>query len=256
MRRVVLAGAAVGASMGFACLLGSGVATAAPVTFFGEDVNTSGDPNEAPFTNATDARNTFFMNLTGVGTETFESFATGTSAPLPIDFMGAGTATINDGSIASGNDGLGRYPFSGTQYLNVGSDNFSISFSNPIAALGFYGTDIGDFGGQLTLTLTDIHNVTSMLTVPNTIGQEGSTSGSNLYFGFFDTGDTYTSVSFGNNSGGADIFAFDNFSIGSTSQVTPSTPEASTWVMMLAGFAGIGFVAYRRRSAKATLTVA
>src|ERR1700677_4709658 len=132
MRRSVLAGA-VGASMGLAfCVLGSGFAAAAPVTFFGEDVNTSGDPNEAPFTNATNASNSFFANLTGVGTETFESFATGTSAPLPIGFMGAGTATINDGTIASGNDGAGRYPFSGTQYLNVGSDNFSISFSNPI----------------------------------------------------------------------------------------------------------------------------
>jgi hypothetical protein len=256
MRRSVLAGA-VGASMGLAfCVLGSGFAAAAPVTFFGEDVNTSGDPNEAPFTNATNASNSFFANLTGVGTETFESFATGTSAPLPIGFMGAGTATINDGTIASGNDGAGRYPFSGTQYLNVGSDNFSISFSNPIAALGFYGIDIGDFGGQLTLTLTDINNVTSTLTVPNTIGNNGSTSGSNLYFGFFDTGDTYTSVSFGNNSGGADVFAFDNFSIGSTAQVTPSTPEASTWVMMLAGFAGMGFIAYRKRGTKKILSAA
>jgi MYXO-CTERM domain-containing protein len=63
-------------------------------------------------------------------------------------------------------------------------------------------------------------------------------------------------VSFGNNSGGADVFAFDNFSIGSTAQVTPGTPEASTWVMMLAGFAGLGFVAYRRRGAKATFTAA
>ncbi len=32
--------------------------------------------------------------------------------------------------------------------------------------------------------------------------------------------------------------------------VLPTTPEPSTWVMMLAGFAGMGYVAYRRRGGK------
>lgn len=36
----------------------------------------------------------------------------------------------------------------------------------------------------------------------------------------------------------------------------PSTPEASTWMMMLAGFAGIGFIAYRRRGSKTALAAA
>lgn len=42
------------------------------------------------------------------------------------------------------------------------------------------------------------------------------------------------------------------------SQVIPpmGTPEPSTWVMMLAGFAGMGFVAYRMRKAKAVSAVA
>ncbi|HZZ25682.1 MAG TPA: PEPxxWA-CTERM sorting domain-containing protein [Roseiarcus sp.] len=30
----------------------------------------------------------------------------------------------------------------------------------------------------------------------------------------------------------------------------PGTPEPSTWAMMLAGFAGMGYVAYRRRNGK------
>jgi hypothetical protein len=38
--------------------------------------------------------------------------------------------------------------------------------------------------------------------------------------------------------------------------VTPGTPEASTWVMMLAGFAGMGFVAYRKRGTKTALSAA
>jgi hypothetical protein len=38
--------------------------------------------------------------------------------------------------------------------------------------------------------------------------------------------------------------------------VTPGTPEASTWAMMLAGFAGMGFIAYRKRGTKTTLSAA
>jgi PEP-CTERM motif len=33
-------------------------------------------------------------------------------------------------------------------------------------------------------------------------------------------------------------------------------PEPSTWVMMILGFAGVGFMAYRRRNASAMFRVA
>jgi hypothetical protein len=39
------------------------------------------------------------------------------------------------------------------------------------------------------------------------------------------------------------------------SEFTPAVPEPSTWAMMLLGFAGIGFMAYRRKS-KTALMVA
>jgi hypothetical protein len=38
--------------------------------------------------------------------------------------------------------------------------------------------------------------------------------------------------------------------------LAPAVPEASTWAMMLLGFAGIGFMAYRRRNQLAAHTVA
>jgi hypothetical protein len=44
---------------------------------------------------------------------------------------------------------------------------------------------------------------------------------------------------------------FDNFKqlgFGLVSDSVTATPEASTWAMMLLGFAGIGFVAYRRKN--------
>jgi hypothetical protein len=30
--------------------------------------------------------------------------------------------------------------------------------------------------------------------------------------------------------------------------IAPAVPEPSTWAMMILGFAGVGFMAYRRRS--------
>ena len=54
---------------------------AVPVTFFGEDIITTGDPNQAPFTSATAARNSLFSNLASVGTETFDALVYGTTAP-------------------------------------------------------------------------------------------------------------------------------------------------------------------------------
>ena len=204
----------------------SGQSLANPVTFFGEDVQgpPNMDPNAAPFTNATNTANSFLSNLTGVGTETFDSFS---SLPATLTFPGAGTATLSgNAAFGTGNDQSGRYPFSGTHYLTLTSGSFSLGFSSPIAAFGFYATDVGDFGGHLTLTLTDINNVVTTLTVPNTTDPtaSGQTSGSNLFFGFFDTGDTYTRVAFGNDSGGVDVFGFDNLTVGSLQQVTPSVP--------------------------------
>jgi len=193
------------------------------------------DPNAAPFTNATNTANSFLSNLTGVGTETFDSFS---SLPATLTFPGAGTATLSgNAAFGTGNDGLGRYPFSGTHYLTLTSGSFSLSFSSAIAAFGFYATDVGDFGGHLTLTLTDINNVVTTLTVPNTTSAAGETSGSNLFFGFFDTGNTYTRVAFGNDSGGVDVFGFDNLTVGSLEQVTP--PSVVPGPVVGAGLPGL-----------------
>jgi hypothetical protein len=60
------------------------------------------------------------------------------------------------------------------------------------------------------------------------------------------------SVSFSGTSG---TVGFDNFQFGDLTAVAP-VPELSTWAMMILGFAGIGFMAYRRRNQTATLRVA
>ena len=38
------------------------------------------------------------------------------------------------------------------------------------------------------------------------------------------------------------------YTIGPGTEVTAAVPEPSTWAMMILGFAGVGFMAYRRKS--------
>jgi len=201
--------------------VGSGAqhALSAPVVFFGEDLGGGEETPLASWPNSDAARDAFVSNLVGVGTEDFEGFAPGTGTPLPIVFPGAGTATLQGNGevfevLGGGTNGFGRYPISGTRYWES-SDEFSIEFDQPIAAFGFYATDVGDFQGQLTLTLTNGQTVD--LVVPNTIGGLG---GSVIYYGFYDAQDQYTAVAFGNTAPGVDFFGFDDMTIGSLQQLT------------------------------------
>ena len=202
------------------CLSLATTVMAAPSTFFGEDLGLGESTPQPNHPNADAARASFLSQLSGVGTETLESYAGGTGAPLAITFPSNPPiiATLNgDGFIGDvppgSTNGFGRYGTSGSKFWDAQS-TFSIDFSSPVAAFGFYGIDIGDFNGQVTLTLTDGSVV--LLTVPNTIGAPG---GSVLYFGFIDTQDQYISISFGNTAAGVDGFAFDDFTVGSLQQV-------------------------------------
>jgi hypothetical protein len=229
----------------------AGSAQAAPLTFFGEDGNPTGTtPIAHPISDATST--SFLSQLTSPGVETFDSFANGATAVAP-GFGNGITATLNGGVIRN-SASVGRFAISSPNFYEADTSSFSINFSAPIAAFGFYGTDIGDFGGVLSLTLTDAGGQTSSLTVPASQGSGGSApqNGSVLYFGFYDLSDTYTSIAF-NNSNTSDVFGFDNFTVGLEAQVNPSVPEPSTWAMIILGFAGVGFMAYRRSSRPALM---
>jgi hypothetical protein len=224
------------------------IAQADPTTFFGQDAGQGEGVRLATHPNADAARNNFTSNLSGVGTESFETFPNGTSTPLILVFQGAGTATLSgSGSVSnvpSGTNGFGRYPITGNQFFEV-SGQFVIDFSSPVAAFGLYATDIGDFNGQLTLTLLRTDNTTFTLTVPADINVSG---GGVLYFGLIDTANPFTRITFGNTAGGVDVFGFDDMTVGSVAQVQP-VPEPATMFLLGTGLAGIAMKARRRRKA-------
>lgn len=247
-RNFKFGGYIAGASAALVLLGGAANALAAPITFFGEDTSTSGELGP----NSTAARNDFLSNLSGVGNEDFESFASGSSAPLNLTFPGSGgtlDATLTGtGSIAT--SGPGRFATSGSNFWEVSTGSFVIDFTDPVSAFGFNGIDIGDFvTDQMVLNLTNSSGETSELTVPHSLGI-GNYDRSTLFFGFFDQNETYSSIEF-TNAGGGDLFAFDDMVIGDAGQVTPDptpVPEPSTLALMGLGMLGLGL---RRRFSKA-----
>jgi hypothetical protein len=198
---------------------------ATPATFFGEDLG-AGSGGARPNSNA--ARAQFLSQLSAtVGTEDFEGFATGASTPLAVDF-GYATATLQGGSgeIRSGSS-VGRFPISGVKYWNDSSSSLYISFNTPQAAFGFYGTDIGDFDGQITLTLHYLSGGSETITVPNTINAPDSSC---LYFGLVaGASEQFTRIDFGNTAAGSDYFGFDDFTIGTIQQAHTLWSDSSDY---------------------------
>ena len=231
--------------MALVLVLGIPVAASAiPITFFGEDPGLGEGMRLPTHPLADAARANFFSNLIGAVTYNFESVANGAVAPLAVNLGAAGTATINGtgnvANIPTGTNLAGRYPISGNQYWETDSV-FSIDFTTPQAAFGFYGIDIGDFDGQITLTT--VAGSPLVLNVGNTQNGEG---GSVLYFGFYvtTTSEEFTRITFGNTEPGTDFFGFDDFTIANRGQVVPRVPEPASLLLLTAG---LGLLALGRR---------
>ena len=104
-----------------------------------------------------------------------------------------------------------------------------------VTAIAF---DFGEFYGSPSLLTIALGNGDTL----------AATGNSNSYAFFGATSDT----AFSSFTLTADVSypGIDNFAFGNT---VSAVPEPSTWAMMILGFAGIGFMAYRRKSKPALM---
>ncbi|OKO75149.1 PEP-CTERM sorting domain-containing protein [Bradyrhizobium sp. AS23.2] len=101
-----------------------------------------------------------------------------------------------------------------------------------------------------TATLATITVVTNDKTW--TFQEAVSTNGNNFFTLQAGAGEIIESVSIAALNGG--LFSqVRQERIGGVGPITAAVPEPSTWAMLVLGFAGVGFLAYRRKGQRATL---
>ncbi len=152
----------------------------------------------------------------------------------------------------------GRYPISGNNYYLAFENQFSIVFTQEVGAFGFFGIDVGDFGGRMFLTFLGASSTD--LNVRHMVGQGGDTGGSRFFFGYINPSNPFLQVSFGTRggSGTGDRFAFDDMTVAFASEFAdfngPGTgpdptviPEPATVFLLATGLIVIGGVSTIRR---------
>lgn len=234
-------------------------AFAATTVYSGQDINNSGGNSIPANPNSDVAAASFASALSGTSTESFEGFATGTSAPLNLSFTGsAGSLSAvlsGSGSVATATraapTGTGQYAIDGTNYYAVSSANFTITFGSDIAAFGFYATDLEDLK-NINVTVNYAAGGSSSYNLETLFGAPAGTflaSGSVHFLGFIDTANPFSSIAFDGAGTAGDILAFDRMTIGDRAQVVnpPGVPEPSTWAMLILGFGAVGATMRRRR---------
>ena len=118
----------------------------------------------------------------------------------------------------------------------VSVGNTQITITNDFA--GEFGTP-GSFSGYM-FTFTGAPDITKVFV----------DSGSSADFQpVLPGGLSFTATSITVNVAGDNLAVGDKLILDVTAGSTPVVPEPSTWAMMLLGFAGLGFVGYRRRDA-------
>jgi hypothetical protein len=245
--------------------------------------------------NAAAAKAEFLTNVTNVGTLDFSQYPLAVADPYSVAtpsgqaLFKSGATTVNwadfSESIYTGpyvvqdsfdpdNSGqtlrsLGRFntsPLAGDPngMILESAVSFTITFNQAVQAFGFYGTDIGDFGGSLTLELYETDDATTpsvTLSVfeasPSSPSSEETDppgeplGGSLLFFGFFDSAKSYKKIGFFATSDD-DAFGYDDMMVASLTNVPPPNPTPEPAGLALAGLALAAAGLARRRSARRT----
>jgi hypothetical protein len=190
----------------------------------------------------------------------------------------AAVAMTTGGAAYAAFPGFGSNTLGPEDIITFNADGSIVTALNPV-----YTTDPGPYDGSDDTYIGVINNSKSAITsfhlassTQDIAGFDGD--GIDTYGAPSNTTDTtgyggpnafYTNIGPGNMSvtvnfltpiaagGGTSYFSLEEpVSLSAPPVVTPGTPEASTWFMMLAGFAGMGFIAYRKGGRKAALSAA
>jgi hypothetical protein len=147
----------------------------------------------------------------------------------------------------------GAYDGADDTYFGVVNNNSkvlsSIFLSSTLDIFGFDGDGIVGYNGSVGLGGTAIAgNANDTSCTP--AGSTGCYGGPVSYFTGINSAQTSGNVVFGPNgiaSGGTEIFSLEEPVALNTLTVSSSVPEPSTWVMMILGFVGLGFMVGRRK---------
>ena len=185
--------------------------------------------------------NNFNVNLAAFDFE--DPILNGQTGPAPAEaiFQGSASTTIRAAMSTTGvvfqGEESGRFNTTpgGLQHLRVNSDSagtLTLNFSKAISAFGFFGTDIGDFGGTLSLILRPEGGNTNgaddqVVEVRAGTGEKNENAGGNLlFFGFAGANLRYSSITFrsvGDVETG-DFFGFDDFFVADAGQFNTTQP--------------------------------
>lgn len=138
---------------------------------------------------------------------------------------------------------LGRNAASESQYwLTNAVADFTVNFDQAVGGFGFYGYDLGDYGGTVALELFLNGEALSLIDIPFTQGINGSTDGSAFYFGLLgNNNQRFDQIKFRMNGVQGDQFAFDEMT------VAKAVPEPGT-ILALLGIGALGSTFLKRRS--------
>lgn len=190
----------------------------------------------------------FGNGITGSVTGSYEIFdpLTGESAGFrsSVYVLGNNNPESSEGRFGTSGDG-------DAERFIQGNNTFVIEFSQLVSAFGFYATDVGDFGGLLTLELLDANGdrvgdaIDIITSTPE--GETDASGGGNLLFwGFVDTQNQYKSVRV-NFSIDADGMGFDDFVTGTLAGPPNPTPEPASLALLGAALAAAGLSRRRAR---------